>query len=190
MRLSELGGYVSDVTMTGGFDERYHLSGTLTHERDGTHWWGRRRWWATDNRAVMGVWQMAGSQIVPPAPLLSTNVSLDPTTQAGPRGMVVLTDLPDGETRFELHLSELVPGATYSLQLHAGTTGLVSASGPRLTTVQADIVGHASTGGLVRFRDVEDIALLDIADGAHVLTVVTGNQIVAVGRIPVLQPLG
>jgi hypothetical protein len=189
-RLGEQGGYVLDLTVTGAYGDSYHLSGTLIHDQDGVRWRGQGRWWATWNRTVTGEWQLAGGLFAQPAPQLSTMVALEPTTKAPVRGTVTLTALPEGETRFELELHGLLPGKAYSLQLHAGTPVQPSASFTQVTTVNADAWRRATASGLVRFRGTEDIALLDIADGNHVLSVVGFGQTVAVGSIAALQPLG
>ena len=192
VRPGELGGYVLDVTVTGPYGESYQLSGTLIHDQDGVRWRGHGRWWATWNRTITDEWRMAGGPYAesPSRPTLSTTVRLEPTTKAAVSGNVTLTALPEGETRFELTLSRLLPGKAYTVQLHAGSVGLPSASFTNLVTVNADAFGQAAASGLVRFRGTEDIALLDIADGNHHITVVGFGRTVAVGSIPALQPLG
>jgi hypothetical protein len=193
-RLGEQGGYVLDFTVTGPYGDSYHLSGTLIHDQDRVRWRGQGRWWATANRTVTGEWQMAGGPFAQPAPTpqpqLSTSVALEPTTKAPVRGSVTLTALPEGETQFELALEGLVPGKAYALQLHAGTLAQPSASFTQVTTVNADAWGRATASGLVRFQGTEAIALLDIADGNHFLSVVGFGQTMAAGSLPVLQPLG
>ena len=192
VRPGELGGFVLDVTITGTYGDSYHLSGTLIHDRDGVRWRGQGRWWATWNRGLTDEWTMAGGPFAEPSPRpqLSTIVRLEPTTKAAVGGQVRLLALPEGETRFDLELRGLLPGKAYAVQLHAGTPGLWSASFTQLVTVNADAYGRATASGLVRFRGTEDIPLLDIADGQHVITVVGFGQTVAVGSIPVLEPLG
>jgi len=153
-------------------------------------WRGHGRWWATWNRAVTGEWSMAGGPFAEPSPQLSTTIQLEPTADAAVRGVVTLVALPDGETSFELQLSGLVPGRAYGIQLQVGTPALPSASVTQVATVTADAAGRASADGLVRFRGTEPIALLEIADSHHILTVVGAGQTVAVGIIPALEPLG
>ena len=192
VRPGELGGYVLDVTVTGLYGDSYQLSGTLIHDQDGVRWRGQGRWWATWNRAITDEWRMAGGPYAesPSRPTLSTIVRLDPVAGFGVNGVAVLTALPEGETRFALALSGLLPGKAYAVQLHAGSPAQPSASFTTLVSVNADVFRRATASGLVRFRGTEAIALLDIADGNHVLTVVGFGQTVAVGSIPALQPLG
>ncbi len=168
------------------------MSGTLARGDDGVQWRGRGRWWALSNRAISGEWQMAEWPVIqPPArPQLATSIRLDPTAGSRVNGVAGLVALPQGATRFEAQLAGLVPGRTYGLQLHAGTPAQPSASFTQVATVTADAFGRATASGLVRYRGTEDIALLDIADGNHVLTVIGFGQTVAVGSIPALQPLG
>ncbi len=190
VRPGELGGYILDVTITGRYGESYHLSGTLMHDTDRVRWHGQGRWWATWNRAITGEWQVAGGPFAQPSPQLSTTVRLTPTTQPAVRGSVTLLALPQGETRFDLQLSGLLPGKTYSIQLRAGSPGRPSASFTQVVTVRADTFGRATASGLVRFRGTEAMPLLDIADGRHFLSVIRSGQTVAFGTIPALQPLG
>ena len=192
VRPGELGGYVLDVTVTGEYGDRYHLSGTLMHDQDGVRWRGHGRWWATWNRAVSGEWTMAGGPYAeqPGSPQLWTGVRLNPVRGSAVSGDVTLIALPQGATRFALELSGMAPGKAYAIQLHAGTPAQPSASVIQVAVVHADAWGRATASGLVRFRGTEDMPLLDIADGNHFLSVVGFGQTVAVGSIPALQPLG
>ena len=185
-------GYVLAAAITGEYGDSYFVSGTLTRGDDGLTWHGQGRWWATWNRTIAGEWHMASWPVIqlPARPQLSTDVRLDPTGGSGVSGVTTLVALPEGETRFELQLSGLLPGQRYGLQLHAGTPAQPSASFTQVAMVTADASGRATASGLVRVRGTEDIPLLDIADGNHVLTVVGFGRTVAVGSIPTLQPLG
>ena len=185
-------GYLIAAGLSGAHGDSYFLSGTLARDDAGVRWRGRGRWWAVGNPAVTGEWRMAEWPVVAPPsrPQLATSVRLDSTEGSAVSGVVGLVALPEGETRFELQLSGLVPGRSYGLQLHAGAPGQPSASVTQVATVTADASGRASASGLVHFRGTEDIALLDIADGNHFLQVVGLGQTVAVGAIPALQPLG
>ena len=135
---------------------------------------------------------MAGGPFAesPSRPTLSAAVRLDPVAGSRVNEVATLTAQPGGATRFELQISGMVPGMTYGIQLHASSPALPSASSTQVATVQADAFGRATASGLVRFRGTEAMLLLGIADGNHVITVVGFGQTVAVGAIPVLQPLG
>ena len=184
-------GYLIAFTVTGENGDSYFLSGTLSRDDEGVRWRGRGRWSAVGAPAVSDGWHMAEWPVIaPPRPQLVASVRLSPVGNTGVSGTVTLIALPQGETRFELQLSGLAPGTAYAVQLLAGTPAQPSASGIQVATVTADANGRANTTGLVRFRGTEAIPLLDIADGNHVLTVVSSGQTVAVGAIPVLQPLG
>ena len=192
VRQVEPRGYIIAFTVTGGAGDSYFLSGTLTRGDDGVSWRGHGRYHAVGNPAVSYEWHMADWPVIQPAPRpqLMTTVRLDPTAGSTVSGVITLVALPEGETRFELNLAGLLPGNAYSIQLHAGSPAQPSASFTQVTTVNADAFGRANASGLVRFRGTEDIALLDIADGNHFLSVVGFGQTVAVGAIPALQPLG
>ena len=184
--------FVTAFTVTGEYGDSYFLAGTLTRANEREGWRGQGRWWAVGNAAVSHEWHMAEWPVIQPPsrPQLVASVRLNPVGTSGVSGTVTLVALPEGETRFELQLSGLLPGRAYSVQLHAGTPAQPSASFTEVATVNADANGRANASGLVRFRGTEAIPLLDIADGNHVLTVVGFGQTVAVGAIPVLQPLG
>lgn len=68
VRPGELGGYVLDATIAAPTGERYHLSGTLMHDQDRVRWRGAGRWWATWDRSITGVWQVAGGPFAEPTP--------------------------------------------------------------------------------------------------------------------------
>ena len=190
VRQVDVRSFVTAFSVTGEQGDSYFLAGTLTRANEG--WHGQGRWSAVGNAAVSDAWHMAEWPVIQPPsrPQLVTSVSLNPVGSSGVSGNVTLVALPQGETRFELQLSGLLPGRAYSFQLHAGTPAQPSASFTEVATVTADANGRANATGLVRFRGTEAIPLLDIADGNHVLTVVGFGQTVAVGVIPVLQPLG
>ena len=183
--------YLLAAALRDSSGRSYFFTGTLTSDEEGVRWRGRGRYEEVGLPAVSGEWQMAEQLVIePPRPRLVTSVDLTPVEDTGVSGTVTLVALPEGETRFELQLAGLVLGATYSIQLHAGTPGEPSASFTELATVAADTTGRAMASGLVRFRGTEALPLLDIADGNHILTVVGAGQIVAIGVIPALQPLG
>ena len=185
-------GYIIAFTVSGEYGDSYFLSGTLTRGDDGVRWRGHGRYRAVWNSGLTGEWHMAEWPVIEPSPRpqLATNVRLDPVGNSGVRGVTALTALPEGETRFELAVTGLLPGKAYGIQLHAGTPALPSASVTTLATVNADAWGRATASGLVRFRGTEDIPLLDVTDGNHIITVVGFGQTVALGSIPTLQPLG
>jgi len=184
--------FIIATTLTGEYGDSYFLSGTLNRGDDGLRWRGQGHWWAVANRAVTSEWHMAEWPVIQPPsrPQPVTSVHLSPVGTTGVSGSVTLVAVPQGETQFELQLSGLLPGKAYGVQLHAGTPAQPRASFTQVVTVNADANGRANASGLVRFRGAEAIALLEIADGNHVLTVVGFGQTVAVGAIPVLQPLG
>ena len=191
-RPGELGGYVVDFTVTGLYGDSYHLSGTLVHDQDGVRWRGQGRWWATWNRAITDEWRLAGGPYAEPPsrPTLSATVRLEPVGGWWASGSVVLTALPEGETRFELQLAGLLPGQRDGMQLLAGTPAPPRASFTQVATVTADAEGRANAIGLVRFRGTQAIPLLDIAGGGHFIAIVGSEHTVAAGAIPALEPLG
>lgn len=181
---------------SGVAGDTYFLAGTLVRGDGGQVWRGRGRWSSAGNPSLAGEWHMAEWPAIEPpsSPHLTTSVRLDPPggagAGAGAGGDVTLVALPEGETRFELQLTGLIPGADYTINLYAGTPAQPSASFTRLATVTADTGGRANTNGLVRFRGTEAIPLLDIADGSHFIAVTGPGGTVAAGAIPALQPLG
>lgn len=178
--------FVIAFTVSDGAWGSYFLRGTLI--REGNGWTGHGRYTVVGNPAVTDAWRMESAPA--PRPTLSTSVRLEPVGDPRVRGTVLLVAVPEGATRYSAELAGLVPGATYTLRLHAGTIAQPSASFTVVATVTANGAGRAAASGLVRFRGTENIPLLDIADGNHVLTVVGFDQTVAAGTIPVLQPLG
>ena len=185
-------GYLIAAGLSDAHGASYFLSGALARDDAGARWRGRGRWWAVGNPALAGEWHMAEWPVIAPPsrPQLVATVRLDPTPGSTASGTVTLVALPEGETRFELQVSGLTPGESYGIQLHAGTPALPGASVTQFATVTADANGRANASGLVRFRGTEPIALLEIADGNHFLAVARSGHTVAMGAIPVLQPLG
>ncbi len=183
--------YIFAAALRDSSGRSYFFTGTLSSDEAGVRWRGRGRYQEVGLPDVSGEWHMAEWPVIeaPPSRLV-TSVELNPVEDTEVRGAVTLVALPEGETRFELQLAGLVPGMAYSIQLHAGTPAQPSTSVTQVVTVTADANGRANATGLVRFRGTAAIPLLDIADGNHVLTVVGFGQTVAVGAIPVLQPLG
>ncbi|CAA9212166.1 MAG: hypothetical protein AVDCRST_MAG77-14 [uncultured Chloroflexi bacterium] len=195
------GGYVIAASVTapaGALGDGYFLAGTLVRGDEGVRWRGGGRRWALANPSRVGEWHVAAWPVIEPSAgqQLTAGVRLDPLGGSGVSGAVTLVALPDGETRFELQLDGLTPGAEYGVHVLAGTPAQPSGSFTQLTAAGGDAAGRANASGRVRFRGNGPVALLDIASGDHFIAVVgmfrtTGAAgMVAAGAIPALQPLG
>ena len=184
--------YVIAFTVVSQWGNAYYLAGTLNHDNDAVRWMGAGRYWLIGNPWVSDEWRMAGGPYASPPsrPTLSATVHLQPLVGSRVSGTVFLTALPEGATRFSLQFTGLAPGGTYTAQLHTGTRTLLSASFTNLATVTADAGGRATATGLVRYRGTEDIPLVELGDGNHVITITRSGRTVATGSIPVVQPLG
>ena len=160
----------------------------LTRGEDGGRWRGQGRYNTVANPEASYEWHIADWPVIEPSPRprLATTVRLDSVSGSMASGVVTLEALLEGETRFAAQVSGLTPGATYAIRLHAGIRTLPSASFTSLATLTADQFGRATASGPVRFRGVEDIPLVDIADGNHLIVLARAGETVAVGEIPVV----
>ena len=115
---------------------------------------------------------------------VAVTVRLDPVGGSGVSGMATLTAAGEG-TQVELDIQGLAPGATARATMQANTCTMPSASFAALPDLQADATGRATATGSVLFRGTDNVALATMADGAHIITIQTG-QVVACGVIPML----
>lgn len=107
---------------------------------------------------------------------------LDSVSASGVSGTATLVS-EGNATRITLDIAGLPPGATARATLHSGTCAAPSASAAPLPAPTADGAGHATAGGLVRFRD-EDLALWDLVDGEHVIAIsLEGAGVLACGAV-------
>ena len=88
-----------------------------------------------------------------------------------------------GGTRVSVRLAGLAPGASARVLLRTGPWPRLSASFASAVTVKADANGRARASSAVRFRN-EPVSWTIVADGDHVLTVVSGGRVVAYALIP------
>jgi hypothetical protein len=86
-------------------------------------------------------------------------------------------------TRVLLDLHGLASGSGVRVLLHAGTCARFGASFAAIATTTANANGAVRTRGHVRFHGMP-VDYSTIADGAHVITVVSGSRVVACGVIP------
>ena len=82
-----------------------------------------------------------------------------------------------------LDLHGLAPGSGVRSLLHAGTCAHFGASFAAIVTATANAKGTVHTRGHVLFHGLR-VDYSTIADGGHVITVVSGSRVVACGVIP------
>jgi hypothetical protein len=114
----------------------------------------------------------------------AVTVQLDSIAGSGVSGTATLTAAGEG-TLVTLDIQGLAPGATAQGAMQANTCDMPSASFAALPELTADGSGRATASGAILFRGTDDVALATMADGAHVITIQTG-QVVACGVIPAL----
>jgi hypothetical protein len=114
----------------------------------------------------------------------AVTVQLDPIGGSGVSGTATLTAAGEG-TQVTLDIQGLAPNATAQAAMQANTCDMPSASFAALPELTADGSGRATATGSILFRGTDDVALATMADGAHVITIQTG-QVVACGVIPQL----
>jgi hypothetical protein len=112
----------------------------------------------------------------------AVSVQLDPMSGSGVSGTATLTAAGDG-TNVTLDVQGLTPGADAQATMHAETCATPSASFAQLPALKADASGKATATGAVLFRGAEPVALATMADGAHVIAIQQGGQVVACGVI-------
>jgi hypothetical protein len=133
------------------------------------------------------------SPVVPALLLLSgmvlaqeaVTVRLDPVGKSGVNGTATLTAVGDG-TYVALDIKGLAPGADARTTMHANTCAMPSASFAALPDLQADATGRATATGSVLFHGMENVELVGMADGDHIIAIQAGGQVVACGVIPKL----
>ena len=82
-----------------------------------------------------------------------------------------------------LDLHGLAPGSGVRSLLHAGTCAHFGASFAAIVTATANAKGAVHSRGHVRFHGLP-VDYSTIADGSHVITIVSGSRVVACGVIP------
>ena len=115
----------------------------------------------------------------------SVVVRLEPAGASNVSGTATLTAVGAG-TQVTLQIAGLAPGSTANASMHAGTCATPSASAAALPALTAGAKGEAAASGPILFRGSEQVALADIADGAHNITVSGPNGVIACGVIPSL----
>jgi hypothetical protein len=127
-----------------------------------------------------------------PAQRAPVTAQLAPQGGSGVGGTATVTAAGDAAhaprledaTQVALSVSGLAPGAAAQASLHAGTCATPGASAAALPSLTADAAGRASASGFVLFRGAENVAFPTVADGAHVISVSSGDRVVACGAIP------
>ncbi len=102
-------------------------------------------------------------------------------------GTAILT--PNGAgTRIMIDIGGLAPNQTAAVIVTGGSCAMPGASTVSLPMLAADAQGHATMSGDILFRGVEPIALHDIADGAHAISIGGAEGALACGDVPRLVP--
>jgi len=112
----------------------------------------------------------------------AVTVQLDPVGDSGVGGTATLT-AAGAATTVVLEIQGLAPGSSARATMHAGTCAMPSASFAAMPDLTADETGNATATGSVLFRGAEDVALVTMADGEHII-VIQSEQVVACGVIP------
>jgi hypothetical protein len=86
-------------------------------------------------------------------------------------------------TAVSLDLRGLTPGSSVRALLHAGTCAHFGAIFAGITTATANATGLIHARGRILFLEMS-VDYGAIADGAHVITIVSGSRVVACGVIP------
>ena len=91
----------------------------------------------------------------------------------------------NGATSAAVIVHGLPATARVDVRLHSGRSlDRVSASSTALPSGQATPTGSFRAYGPVRFRTGNEVHLSDVADGAHMILVYAGDQLVAYAHIP------
>lgn len=109
-------------------------------------------------------------------------LNLDAVGGSGVSGGAVLTPAGEG-TNVTLEIQGLPAGADARAIMTAGTCAQPSASFASLPNLKADSSGKATATGAILFHGSEPVALAAIADGQHVISILT-DRVVACGVIP------
>jgi LPXTG-motif cell wall-anchored protein len=116
----------------------------------------------------------------------SVTVQLDTIGDSGVTGTITLTAAGEG-TDVTLDVEGLAASAEAQATKQAGTCDMPSASFATLPTLTADAAGRATATGEVLFRGTEDVALVTMTDGEHIIAIQMGEEVVACGVIPTLS---
>jgi hypothetical protein len=139
------------------------------------------------NKSLLGISLIVLALLLLPGLVIAqeaVTVRLDPVDGSGVSGTATLTAAGEG-TQVELDVQGLAPGAAARANMQANTCAMPSASFAALPELQADAASRATAIGSVLFRGTDNVALATMADGAHIITIQTG-QVVACGVIPML----
>jgi opacity protein-like surface antigen len=121
----------------------------------------------------------------PAPPPLVEGVIFKPVAKSGVQGTGRVTQNGIG-TGVVVRLSGLKPHATARVLLQTGRYPKLSASFAKAVNLKADAGGRARGSSAIRFRN-EPVAFWIVADGDHVLTVISGGKVVAIAEIPGLD---
>lgn len=114
----------------------------------------------------------------------TVTVPLNPMSGSGVSGNATLTAVGEG-TEVTLDLQGLAPNATAQATMQAGTCDMPSASFAAMPELVADASGNATATGSILFRGTDDVALMTMADGEHIIMIQAAGQVVACGVIPI-----
>jgi hypothetical protein len=109
-------------------------------------------------------------------------IKLEPVGGAAVRGTATLGARGSG-THAVLAIRGLAANGTVRALLHAGTCRRPSASFASIGSASANAGGVARWGSAIRFR-TDPVSWTSVADGAHVVAIVSGAKVVACGVIP------
>ncbi len=109
-------------------------------------------------------------------------VLFKPVAKAGVTGSATVGANGVG-TKVSVQLTGLAPNATANVLLRVGRYPKLSASFAKAVSARADARGTARASSAIRFRG-EPVSFGIVADGDHVLTVVSGGKVVAYAEIP------
>jgi hypothetical protein len=109
-------------------------------------------------------------------------IKLKPVGGAGVSGTATMGARGSG-THAVLALRGLAANGSVRALLHAGTCRRPSASFASIGSASANAGGVARWSSTIRFR-MEPVSWTTVADGAHVVAIVSGAKVVACGVIP------
>ncbi len=132
--------------------------------------------------ALAGIAVAAAGAAAPP---LAEGVTFKPVAKSSVAGTGIVTANGVG-TAVTVRLTGLKPNSTARVLLRTGRYPQLSASFAQAVNVKADARGRARASSAIRFRN-EPVAFHIVADGQHVLTVISQGRVVAVAEIPGLD---
>lgn len=113
----------------------------------------------------------------------SVESRLDEKADSGVGGSARFThSAPD--TIGHVEITGLQPGSSARIVVHAGDCSGQSASSVTLAEVAADAKGKAVGDGLLLLKGQESVDFRKVADGAHSVSIVQQDKVVACGTLP------